>query len=165
MNHKLLLPNRFKSIGWMILIPATIAGIFLISTEYEASWLTTKVFAIFNDDLFFGNNESIGGRKNFTMITTDVTNTLVGLLFIVGGMMVSFSKEKREDEFIANLRLTSLMWSVWVNYALLLLSLIFVWGLAFFNVMVYNMFTILIIFIIRFNYILYRNSKSMADDK
>ena len=79
MNHKLLLPNRFKSIGWMILIPATIAGIFLISTEYEASWLTTKVFAIFNDDLFFGNNESIGGRKNFTMITTDVTNTLVGL--------------------------------------------------------------------------------------
>ena len=99
------------------------------------------------------------------MITTDVTNTLVGLLFIVGGMMVSFSKEKREDEFIANLRLTSLMWSVWVNYALLLLSLIFVWGLAFFNVMVYNMFTILIIFIIRFNYLLYRSTKSMADDK
>lgn len=165
MNRKLLLPNRFKTIGWFILIPATIAGIFLMATEYEANWLTTKVFAIFNDDLFFGNNESIGASKYFTIITTDVTNTLVGILFIVGGIMVSFAKEKKEDEFIANLRLTSLMWSVWVNYALLLLCLIFVWGLAFFNVMVYNMFTILIIFIIRFNYILYRNAKSMADDK
>ena len=165
MKQTLLLPNRFKTIGWFILIPATIAGIFLMATEYEANLLTTKVFAIFNDDLFFGNNESYGVRNNFTVITTDVTNTLVGILFIIGGIMVSFAKEKREDEFIANLRLTSLMWSVWVNYALLLLSLIFVWGLAFFNVMVYNMFTILIIFIIRFNYILYRNSKSMADDK
>ncbi len=165
MNQTLLLPNRFKMIGWFILIPATIAGLILMATEYEASLLTTKVFAIFNDDLFFGNNESIGVRKNFTVITTDVTNTLVGILFIIGGLMVSFAKEKREDEFIANLRLTSLMWSVWVNYALLLLSLIFVWGLAFFNVMVYNMFTILIIFIIRFNYLLYRSTKSMADDK
>ncbi len=165
MKQTLLLPSRFKTIGWFILIPATIAGIFLIATEYEANWLTTKVFAIFNDDLFFGNNKAYGLGKNFTVITTDVTNTLVGLLFIVGGIMVSFAKEKREDEFIANLRLSSLMWSVWVNYALLLLCLIFVWGLAFFNVMVYNMFTILIIFIIRFNYILYRNSKSMADDK
>ena len=139
MKQTLLLPSRFKTIGWFILIPATIAGIFLMATEYEANWLTTKVFAIFNDDLFFGNNESFGVRNNFTVITTDVTNTLVGILFIIGGIMVSFAKEKREDEFIANLRLTSLMWSVWVNYALLLLSLIFVWGLAFFNVMVYNL--------------------------
>ncbi len=165
MNQTLLLPNRFKMIGWMILIPAAIAGIILIATEYESNWLTTKVFAIFNDDLFFGNREASGNGKTFTVITTDVTNTLVGILFILGGLMVSFAKEKMEDEFIANLRLSSLMWSVWVNYALLLLCLIFVWGLAFFNVMVYNMFTILIIFIIRFNYILYRNSKSMADDK
>lgn len=165
MNQKLLLPNRFKMIGWVILIPATIAGIFLVTTEYESNWLTMKVFAIFNDDLFFGNSESSGVRKNLTLISVDVTNTLVAILFIVGGMLVSFAKEKREDEFIANLRLTSLMWSVWVNYALLLLCLIFVWGLAFFNVMVYNMFTILIIFIIRFNYILYRNTKSMADDQ
>ncbi len=79
--------------------------------------------------------------------------------------MVSFSKEKREDEFIANLRLSSLLWSVWVHFVLLLLAFLFIWGFSFLNVMVYNMFTILIIFIIRFNYLLYRGTKSMADDK
>ena len=79
--------------------------------------------------------------------------------------MVSFSKEKREDEFIANLRLSSLLWSVWVNYILLLIAFLFIWNFDFLSVMVYNMFTILIIFIIRFNYLLYRSSKSMSDDK
>jgi uncharacterized RDD family membrane protein YckC len=79
--------------------------------------------------------------------------------------MVSFSKEMQEDEFIANLRLSSLLWSVWVNYIFLLIAFLFIWNFDFLNVVVYNMFTILIIFIIRFNYILYRTSKIMSDDK
>ena len=164
MNQKLLLPNRFKTIGWCILIPATIAGIFLMATDFESSWLTTTVFSFFGDDTFI-NNSGTSGSQNFTFITADVTNSLVGILFIIGALMVSFSKEKREDEFIANLRLSSLLWSVWVNYILLLIAFLFIWNFDFLSVMVYNMFTILIIFIIRFNYLLYRSSKSMSDDK
>ncbi len=162
MNHTLLLPNRFKSIGWFILIPITILGIIAMANSYEVDWLNMKVFALFNDDAIFSNAENAG---NFRFIETNVTLTLLGALFIIGGMMVGFSKEKREDEFIANLRLTSLLWSVWVSYALLFLAFLFVYGMSFFNVMVYNMFTVLIIFIIRFNYILWRSTKSMTDDK
>ncbi|MFZ1677905.1 MAG: hypothetical protein WBP41_09700 [Saprospiraceae bacterium] len=158
MSNKLLLPNRFKMIGWCILIPTTIAGIILTITGYEAEWLSAKVFTLISDEIF-------GQTHFFTLISANVTNTVVGSLFIVGALIVSFSKEKKEDEFIANLRLSSLLWSVWVNYALLLIAFLIVYGLAFFNVMVYNMFTILIIFIIRFNYILYKNSKSMSDEK
>jgi hypothetical protein len=80
-------------------------------------------------------------------------------------MMVGFSKEKNEDEYIANLRLSSLMWAVWVNYALLLLSFIFVYGMGFLHVMIYNMFTVLIIFIGRFNLILFKNKMISADEK
>lgn len=158
MSNKLLLPNRFKMIGWCILIPATLAGIILTFTGYEADWLSSRVFALFSDEAF-------GDSQFFTMVNVNITNTIVGSIFIVGAIMVSFSKEKKEDEFISNLRLTSLLWSVWVNYALLLVAFLFVYGLAFFNVMVYNMFTILIIFIIRFNYIIYKSSKSMSDEK
>lgn len=158
MTNKLLLPSKFKMIGWCILIPATIAGIILAITGYEADWLSTRVFAFFSDEPF---RDSLF----FTIIKVNITNTLIGSIFIVGAMLVCFSKEKKEDEFIANLRLSSLLWSVWVNYALLLIAFLFVYGLAFFNVMVYNMFTILIIFIIRFNYILYKNSKNMSDEK
>jgi hypothetical protein len=164
MNKYLLLPNRFKTIGWSILIPATIAGIYLIATGFESTWVTTTVFSFFGHDGII-RGSSTTGNHNFTFITVDVTNSLVGFLFIIGGLMVSFSKERIEDEFITNLRLSSLLWSVWVNYGLLLIAFIFIWNFDFLSVMVYNMFTILIIFIIRFNFILYRNSKMAIDEK
>ena len=79
--------------------------------------------------------------------------------------MVGFSKEKQEDEFIAEVRLNSLLWAVAVNYILLLLAFIFVYGTPFLQVMIYNMFTILVIFIARFHYILYKNCKTFSDEK
>lgn len=158
MSNKLLLPNKYKLIGWYLLIPTTILGIFLSFTEFESLQINTKVFAIFSDQVF---RES----KFFSFIETNITSTIIGVIFIIGAMMVGFSKEKREDEFIEKLRLSSLLWAVWVNYILLFLSLIFIYGTAFLTVMIYNMFTVLIIFIIRFNYILYKNSKAVSDEK
>ena len=165
MNTSLLLPNRFKRIGWILLIPATIAGMLLIAGHFDVSWLHMKVFSIFNSDFAVFNDTAHPGDKYFVMMDVDFTNTLVGVIFITGGLMVAFSKEKQEDEFIANLRLTSLLWSVWVNYILLLIGFLFIYGTAFLNVMIYNMFTILIIFIARFNFILYRNSKTADDEE
>ena len=158
MSNKLLLPNKFKFIGWCILIPVTILGLVLSFSDFEALPLKTRTFAIFNNEIF-------GKSQSFAFIETNITNTVVGSLFIVGAMIVGFSKERREDEFIAKLRLSSLLWAVWVNYILLFLSFLFVYGTAFLTVMMYNMFTVLIIFIIRFNYILYKNSKTVADEK
>ena len=158
MTNKLLLPNRFKKIGWFILIPAFIAGVILSITGYEANWLQTNVFAIVNNE-FFGN------ALYFQFVEINITNTAVGVLFLGGAMLVAFSKEKTEDEFIVNIRLTSLLWALLVNNILLLIAFVFIYGTTFFSVMVYNMFTVLIIFILRFNYLLYKNSKTVIDEK
>lgn len=158
MTTNLLLPARYKTIGWFILVPATILGISLSFTGFEANWLNAKVFAVFNDAIF-------GEKQYFSFIHANITNTVVAVSFITGAMLVSFSKEKNEDEFIAKLRLSSLLWAVAVSYMLLLLAFIFVYGAAFLNVMIYNMFTVLIIFIARFNFILFKNSKTLSDEK
>ena len=158
MSHSLLLPNRFKKIGWILLLPATIMGIVLLLSDYEGLSIHATIFALFSEEFFTSS-------QNFQLITTNITNTLVGIVFIVGAVFVGFSREKKEDEFIANIRLTSLVWAVYVNYILLLLSFIFVYGMAFLHVMIYNMFTVLIIFIARFNYILFKNLKSVSDEK
>jgi hypothetical protein len=158
MSTKLLLPNSYKKIGWFILIPATIAGLVLRYKDFDANWIHAKVFAIVSDG-FLENS------KYFGLIDTNITNTVVGSLFIIGAMLVSFSKEKNEDEFIAGLRLSSLLWAVCVSYLLLLLAFLFVYGTPFLDVMLYNMFTVLIIFIVRFNYILFRNAKAVPDEK
>ena len=158
MIRKLLLPNKYKIVGWSILIPAIILGIVLIFTDFEGMPLNAKIFAVLNNEIF-------GKSHFFTFINTNVTNSVVGILFIVGGLLVGFSKEKNEDEFIENLRQSSLLWAVLINYILLLFSFAFIYGTAFLNVMLYNIFTVLIIFIVRFNYVLFINSKSMSDEK
>ncbi len=157
MSTPLLLPNKFKKIGWCIFIPAFIAGCILCITDYQAAWLQTKVFAIVNEELF-------GQSQFFRLIKTNITNTLVGAVFIIGSILVTFSKEKVEDEFISDLRLKSLQWSLLVNNLLLLFAFIFIYGTTFISIMVYNMFTMVLIFIIRFNYILYKNTKFSTNE-
>lgn len=154
----MLLSNKFKVVGWFILVPTTFLGLFLTINGFDVSWLKLKVFA-------FSSSQILEKRTFFEVIETDLTNTLVGVFFILGALMVGFSKEKKEDEFIAKLRLSSLLWSVWVSYLLLLLSFVFVYGSDFFSVMVYNMFTVMIVFILRFNLILYKNNKLVPDEK
>src|SRR6266436_8925278 len=47
------------------------------------------------------------------------------LMVLVGLFLVAFSKEKIEDEQIVQLRLDSLRWAIYLNYAILLFGLIF----------------------------------------
>src|SRR6187431_35951 len=103
MSTKLLLQNRYKKIGWFILIPATIAGIVLCYQGFDVQWMHAKVFAIASEGYMVDS-------KYFSLVDTNITNTIVGSLFIIGAMLVGFSKEKNEDEFIAKLRLSSLLW-------------------------------------------------------
>ncbi len=159
MLKQILLPNQFKLLGWILLVPSAILGFLLMLSDLESTLkINSKVFALYNDQI-------MGSQRHTGIISTDISNTLVGVCFILGAMMVGFSKEKKEDEYVANLRLSSLMWAVWVNYVLLLLSFIFIYGMGFFHVMIYNMFTVLIIFIGRFNIKLFINRMIPADEK
>lgn len=124
MTPKLLLPNRYKKIGWLILIPATILGIIICTKEFSAEWFHVKTFVIANDATFNQN-------KYFKISDVNFTNTFVGSLFIIGALLVSFSKEKNEDEYINELRLSSLLWAVLVSYILLLIAFLFVYGTPF----------------------------------
>lgn len=158
MKQKLLLPHRYKKIGWFIFIPALILGLMQTINRFQGLGLNMKVFTIYSDRLF---EEDI----LFGFFTTDVTNTVLGVLLIIGALLVSFSQEKVEDEFIANIRLSSLLWAVLINYGLLLFCFLFFYNFFFVNVMTYNMFTILLIFIARFHFVLYKNSHDAIHEK
>lgn len=158
MTPQLLLPHRFKKIGWLLLVPASILGMILILTDLDAMPLHATVFTFVNDEI-------LGHVQYFGFSRINMTTTLVAILFIGGALLVGFSKEKSEDEFIASLRQSSLLWAVLLNSILLLLAFAFVYGTVFLTVMMYNIFTVLVIYIARFNYILYRNSRSESDEK
>ncbi len=130
MKNRILFPNRFKKVGWWLLIPSVIVGVFVIATEYALELPEIKVFALVSDKV-------LGKRHYFSVIETDPALTILGVVFIIGALMVAFSKEKIEDEFIAELRLSSMLWAVLVSYVLLLVAFVFVYGVVFVDVMVF----------------------------
>lgn len=154
METKFLLPNNFKKVGWLLLAVSSLFWLYVtLSSESEFSFLQTKTFAI-------AGSELLGETAYFTVISANLTYTIIGAIFIIGGLLVVFSKEKIEDEFIMKLRLVSFQWAFLLNYVFLLFLFIFIYGLEFFTVMVYNMFTVQVLFILRFHYLLFKNRTS-----
>lgn len=158
MKLNYLLPHRFKRIGLLILIPFIFLGWYVVNYDIEPEIFDLRVPAIFVDEIF-------GEKYIFGMTENNILNEIIGIVLIVGFLMVAFSKEKQEDELIAKIRLESLVWATYVNYAVLLISMIFIFGISFLWVMIFNMFTILLFFIIRFNWQVKKLNKHMAHEE
>ncbi len=160
MKTKLLLPYRFKRIGWILLIPSTILGIMYLFFNYELGFLRVNAFAIYSGSSFMGSSPGI-----LKFVHNNFTDEVAAVLFIIGAIFVAFSREKQEDEFIAKTRLESLVWATYANYAILIFCFLFFYDFGFLYVMILNMVTILIFFIIRFYYILHMSKKSLGHEK
>jgi len=158
MKTKLLLPYQFKILGWALLIPGTILGLLYMFFDVSFKCFDLKVFAVYSDRIIL-RDITLG------LVNDNITNEIAGIIFIVGALLVAFSKEKHEDEFIEKTRLESLVWATYVNYAILILCFVFFYDMAFLYVMIFNMFTILIFFLVRFYYILHITNKSLGNEK
>lgn len=157
MKTNYLLPNKYKLIGWILFIIGILAGILMYAQLIDGEMLQMKVLAIYDDDNIFGEGEGF-----FKFIENGVLDEIVAITIILGGLIVGFSREKIEDEFIYKLRKDSLVWAIIFNYVILIIALIFVYGFTFFDVLVFNMFTPLIFFIVRFNFL---KLKSSSDEE
>ena len=147
MNTNYLLPNKYKLLGWTLLIIGIISGLFMFSIDYENEPIKVTVFSILNESILESD------RGNFKLIETGFFNEIASLCLIIGGLIIVFTKEKIEDEFIYKLRKDSLVWAIIFNYIVLILAILFIYDLSFFHVLVFNMFTPLLFFIIRFNFL------------
>jgi len=72
------------------------------------------------------------------------------ILSIASGLLYAFSKEKKENEVVAALRLRTLAKSVIVNYIVLLILYVSIYGAAIYLVILLFTFLQLIIFIVMF---------------
>ena len=158
MKTRFLFPNSFKKVGWVLLIPSTILGILILFFDVEFKFMESNVFTIYTEG--FNSDPAF-----FTLTSGNYASTIAGIMFLIGAIFVAFSEQKEEDEFIARTRMESLMWAVYINYGVLIFCFLFFFQFEFLEVMIFNMFTILIFFIIRFYYILYKNNKSLGHEK
>jgi hypothetical protein len=154
MKTTYLFPHRYRSISSIIFLASFITLIgFYVFDQFSNFEIKAEVFAI------AGSGESsnfiFGDDVYFSWVENSVTDEILMCLTIIAGVIFAFSKEKHEDEMVAAIRLHSLAWATIVNYAILLLSYLLIFDIAFLNVLMAAMFTQLIIFIILFRFKMY----------
>lgn len=150
MEPRFLLPHRFKLIGWIIAIPSIILGLLVMFDNLSLDIFSIRVpldYIAYDGGMNVKGTVAEGTELNFTDEIATI-GSIIGLIFI------AFSKVKFEDEYVSKIRLESLQWAIYLNFALLIIATIFVHGLAYYNITVYNMFTPLLIFIVRFYYLI-----------
>ena len=159
MTKNYLFPSKFQKLGWILLIPFGLLFLyFCFTTSGSRIEWQIPVFALVDQE-FLQNTIWFGFTSN------DVFDevSLIGL--IVSLLLIAFSKEKDEDEFISQIRLNSLVWALLINYGILILAELFVYGFPFLNVLYFNLIMILVLFVIKFRIELYKLKTNAGNEK
>lgn len=159
MKTHFLFPNSCKKIGWVLFVPSFIIGLAtsLLGTNID-HYLNVTVPALYQDT--FGETP-----RFFSLIENSISDELLTISLIAGGLLICFSRLRSEDEYIARIRYESLVWATYLNYGLIVFFTLFLYGMPYLNVLFYNMFTLILFFIIRFHYVIYKLNKSVGDDE
>ena len=104
------------------------------------------------------HHHSFDGKTDFRELVTDI----ILLTLICGLLLIAFTKEKIEDEHIAQLRLDSLQWSIYFNYIGLIICIVLItnWHM-FIGIAAHFIFTPLLFFIIRFRWVIYQANSQL----
>ena len=158
---RMLLPLCFKTTGFCLLaIGAILGAIYCICPE-AIEFSLNDIRELFGASRIPVQNDFFGSFS----AESDLSITVIGLLMVVSGVFIGFSRNKEEDEFIEQVRFESLLLSIYLNSIILVICLFFVWGLKFLPVMFCSLFTVLYIFIICFYIRVLINKKKMQNEE
>lgn len=125
MKRDFLLPHSWKKWGWIVTAPSAVLAFCLL-------W---------SIDLWPDMYKAFGGFIDEIVMT----------LLVIGLLIVAFSRERDEDEYTARLRMSSLIWSMTVNYAVLIIVTWCVYDIDYLFVILVNVFMPIVLYVMIFN--------------
>lgn len=134
--NNFLFPRAFRIVGWLLFVPSSIMGL----------------LSVFN-------------CLNFTGLTETIINDIIIIGIALGALFMVCSKERHEDEATRAIRLASLLNSLYVYVAILVVSTIFMNGIGFVYFMMANLVLLPIIYVLLFNLEMYSYSKLSGDEE
>jgi hypothetical protein len=148
MENSLLIPGKYKIIGWIIFILFACLGVATLYWEYKIPGFALPL-----------------KESGLSFSDYNLTNEFALAGVIIGLMMIVFAREKIEDEYISLLRLKCWQWSVLISFGILFILNFVFYGTAFYGFLIYNMFTVPLIFIAKFNFSLYLLRREREEDE
>ncbi len=146
-----LLPNKMKKWGWWIFGVMLIIGL-VGYYGYDGSWFSTFIKC---------DKNSI-----FTISVVEAIYNDVLIIGILGGaVMITCSKEKLEDELTGKVRLNSLLLALYANTIIIVIATLTTYDLLYLNVMLWNLFTLPILFLIIYELSLWKLNKTVNDEE
>ena len=116
--------------------------------------------------IIFAISAAIGAYILFTDNTDSYLLNNIAIIGIsIGAILATCSREKIEDEMTEQIRLSSLLVALYINYAILIVCSLLIYDLDFLQVMLYNMFTILLIFMVVFRWKIWRAKKGTDNEQ
>lgn len=133
-----LLPYPVKFAGIILTLAGIVVGVFYLWFDFR---FNMPVFAIFSSFL---------ETKMFVTFTTNFADELTLLLLVAGLLLIVFSREKIETQYLNNAREKAMTKAIITNNIFLLLSILFVYGSGFIGILVINLFSFLLFFLFFF---------------
>lgn len=158
MGKNLLLPHGFQKIGWALLVPSLLLGSLIVFNGLDTSALAAKIEYVVRP----------GREVNIKTLGSGIEPWLNNFLIIsllLGALFVTCSRERVEDEMIGRIRLNALLTALYVDTAVVIVAALAVYGFSFVDVMVYNLFTLPLLFTAIFRWQLLRMRKEAGDEE
>lgn len=115
--------------------------------------------------IIFAISAAIGAYILFTDNTDSyLLNNIAIIGTCIGAILATCSREEVEDEMTGEMRLNSLLTALYINYAILIVCSLLIYDLDFLSVMLYNMFTILLIFMVVFRWKIWQVKKATENE-
>lgn len=159
-TNRYLLPHAFKKVGWIMfaLFAVLYVSVMIYTSDLHWTWDTVTNMYIPSKSMSPALNRFLAGGP-YDIATMAF---IMPLLSIVSLLMIAFSREKVEDEYIMKLRGDSLIWVVIASSILYLLyvplevlGLITPKGQVPPYTLPFNIVLMLALYIIRFNLVLF----------
>lgn len=144
-NNLFLFPHLFRKIGWWIFSITFLMGFYIL---------------FINDSLTM-EDPIVKFYNHYQILINDIA--ICGI--IIGSIMITCSRTKYEDELIAHIRLNALLIALYINCVFLIVTTIIFNSLSYLNIMIWNLFTIPVLFLLIFETSLFKLNRSITDEK
>ena len=139
--NRLLLPRGCRIVGWFAVPAGLVLAVIRFHYGIKLPLFNLKVPAIYSDYL---------EPRYFTLVTNHYSEEVAGALVLVGLICLAFSRQRDDGPWLMQVRLQAMLVATYLNTGFLLVSILFVFGIGFIDVLFLNLFSPLVIYLLVF---------------